>query len=214
MMPIHKYTKEENQFLIDNVKGISVKELCERFNNHFGLNLSYGSIKAHKERLGLKNGIDARIKKGNIPLNKGKKWDEFMSKEAQENCKKTWFSSTDRNKQNSNNKPFPLFSERIDVDGYTLIKIENPSKWVFKHRWLYEQYHNCKIPEGYVVIFLDGNKQNLSIDNLALISQNQHKIMNKNKLRFDIAEATQSGIKVAQLIESIGKRKGEIKNGC
>jgi len=212
-MKLHKYTQEEDQFLKDNVRGISVKELVDRFNKHFNLNLTYGSIKAHKERLGLKNGIDARFQKGNAAFNKGKTWDEYMSKKGQENSKKTWFSSTDRSKQNSNNKPFPLFSERIDVDGYTLIKIENPSKWVFKHKWLYEQYHNCKVPKGFVVTFLDGNKQNLDINNLAMISQNQNKIMNKRKLRYENAELTKAGIKVTQLIETIEKRKGEMKNG-
>ena len=212
-MEKHRYTKEENDFLIANVKGISVKELTNKFNSHFGLNLTYSSIKSHKESLKLKNGRDTRIKKGNVPFTKGKTWAEYMSEEGQENSKKTWFSSTDRNKQNANYNFKPVFSERVDSDGYILIKLKEPNKWVLKHRWIYEQHYNCKIPKGFVVIFLDGNKQNLDINNLALISKNQHKIMNKNQLRYDTAEATLSAIKVAQLIEAIGKRKGEIKNG-
>ena len=209
----HKYTKEEDQFLIDHVKGITLKELTIKFNAKFNVGISEESIQNRKHRLKLKSGIvGGQFKKGNIPMNKGKKWDEYMSKEGQENSRKTWFSSTDRSKQNANYNSRPLFSERINKDGYTLIKINEKGKFIPKHRWIYEQHHKCKIPKGNVIIFLDGNKRNLDINNLTMISQNQHKIMNKNNLRFDMAEATQSGINVAKLIESIQKKKGDIKN--
>lgn len=211
---MHKYTSEEDVFLRENVKGITLKELTLKFNNRFNTDVNEESIQNRKTRLGIKSGIiGGQFEKGHKPANKGKKWDEYMSKEGQENSKKTWFSSTDRSKQNANYNTKPLYSERIDKDGYVLIKINEKGKFVPKHRWLYEQNHKCKIPKGYVVTFLDGNKQNLDISNLALISQNLNKIMNRKKLRFEDADATQSGIKVAQLIETINKRKGEKQHG-
>lgn len=37
---VHKYSAEEHQFLIDNVKGITLKELTRRFNEKFNTNLT------------------------------------------------------------------------------------------------------------------------------------------------------------------------------
>ena len=37
----HKYSKEEDNFLIENVKGITLKELTNKFNKKFKLNLSF-----------------------------------------------------------------------------------------------------------------------------------------------------------------------------
>lgn len=207
-MITHKYTKEEDIFLINNVKGITLKELTNRFNEKFNLNLSESAIGNRKHKLGLKSGIvGGQFQKGSIPMNKGKKWDEYMSKEAQEKARKTCFSSTDRSINNANYNYKPMYSERVGKDGYILIKANKHGNYVLKHKWIYEKYHNCKIPKGYVCIFLDGNKLNFDINNLAIVSKNENLILNRNKLRFEAVEATESGIKVAQLIETISKKK-------
>lgn len=53
----HKYSKTEDQFLIDNVKGITLKELTNRFNKKFNVNLTESSISNRKVKLGIKSGI-------------------------------------------------------------------------------------------------------------------------------------------------------------
>ena len=53
----HKYSKIEDQFLIDNVKGITLKELTERFNNKFNMKLSESAISNRKAKLNIQSGI-------------------------------------------------------------------------------------------------------------------------------------------------------------
>ena len=59
-----QYTDEEKQFILDNYKGISTRELTERFNSYFNLNIKESSLKAYKKFL-VKKGIykKAKIKK-------------------------------------------------------------------------------------------------------------------------------------------------------
>ena len=59
--------------------------------------------------------------------------------------------------------------ERID-DGYLWIKVRtdegaNKKNWIQKHRYVWEQ-QNGEIPDGYKIVFLDGDKMNCDISNL------------------------------------------------
>lgn len=198
----HIYSKEEDIFLKDNVKGITLKELTDRFNKKFNYNLSESAIANRKNKLGLSSGINVGcFKKGSVPFNKGKKWTEYMSEEKQKNCCKTTFK-----KGNIPANHRELFEERISRDGYIEIKIFEPNKWEKKQRYIYEQNHG-KIPKGYNVIFADGNNRNFDIDNLILVSDAENLIMNSNNLRYDKKELTKAGHLVAKIIDKGNKIK-------
>lgn len=107
---------------------------------------------------------DSQIKKGSVPPNKGKK----MSAELYEKCSATFFK-----KGNVPVNIVPVGTERITDDGYIEIKVKDGSlqkNWRLKHRIVWEQ-HNGPIPKGYNVQFKDGNRQNVAIDNLYIISR-------------------------------------------
>lgn len=105
-----------------------------------------------------------------------------------------------------------LYSERTSVDGIVEIKVER-NKWISKHRFVWEQYHNRKVPKGKVVIFLDGNKTNFKIDNLKLISRGALLILNR-KYRHILKdkELMRSCVDLSELIYAIGKRKKTEEN--
>lgn len=189
------FEKEIEQFIVDNITGISVKELTEKVNTSFGTMYSVGQIRSYKSRNGLKNGMDAQFKKGSIPHNKGVKGVHAPGSE------KGWFKKGD---MPINHKP--VGSERVDKDGYTLIKVAEPRTWKHKHRVIWEQHHG-PIPKDHVVIFLDGDKQNLDINNLALITRNELKIMNNQSLRSEDADITETGVLIARLISTKDKCK-------
>lgn len=202
----HFYTKEEEKFLIENVKGITLKELTKRFNERFGYNLSESSIANRKHKLKLKSGITGgQFIKGQQSHNKGKKWDEYLNKEQQERARATTFK-----KGNIPGNRRELFEERIDDDGYIAIKVQDGNlnkNWQRKHRYIYE-CHYGKIPKGHKVIFLDGNNRNFDIDNLKLVSNAEELIMNKRGLRYNDKELTESGVLIAKIIH----KRGSLKN--
>ena len=165
-------------------------------NDKFGTNYGVNNIRAYMKNHKLRNGLDTSFKKGHIPANKGKKGI------CGRGCEKTWFK---KGHTPSNHKP--VGSERIDSkDGYVLIKVAEPRTWKHKHRVIWEQHHG-PIPKDYVVIFLDGDKQNLDINNLALITRNELKIMNNQRLRSEDAAITETGVLIARLISTKDKCK-------
>ena len=96
--------------------------------------------------------------------------------------------------------------EYISSNGFTMMKLDNPARWVQKHRYLYEQTFG-EIPKDKVLIFLDGNKQNLNLDNLKCITRKQLIKMNQNGLFYDNAELTNTGAELANLMLKINEVK-------
>ncbi len=193
---MHTYSAEVKKFIEENVRGNTSTELTRMVNDKFGTNYGVNNIKAYMKNHKLRNGLDTSFKKGHIPANKGKKGI------CGRGCEKTWFK---KGHTPSNHKP--VGSERIDSkDGYVLIKVAEPRTWKHKHRVIWEQHHG-PIPKDYVVIFLDGDKQNLDINNLALITRNELKIMNNQRLRSEDAAITETGVLIARLISTKDKCK-------
>lgn len=137
------------------------------------------------------------FEKGDIPHNKGIKRKEWMSAESEAICERTQFKKG----QAPKNKK-PIGSERICVDGYIEVKVSEKGRWALKHRIVYEQAYG-KIPKGYVVVFADGNKLNLELDNLLLVSRNELCRMNQNKLFTNDKELTKSGLALTKLMNKL-----------
>jgi hypothetical protein len=135
-----------------------------------------------------------RFKKGHEPFNKGLK----MNAELYEKCKPTMF------KKGSKPHNFkPDGSERIDKDGYTMIKFNG--KYHHKQRFIYEQHHEIKLPKNYAVVFIDGNKQNFMIDNLLAVSRG--KLMLHNTIHNYPAEIKSTMKILSKLKKQINAKK-------
>lgn len=201
----NKWTDEKRQFLKDNVKGITEKELLERFNKHFNSNHSLSSVLNEKSKLKLSSGIvGGQFPKGNESFNKGKKWSEYMSKEGQKNSLKTTFK-----KGNKPHNRREVFEERVSKDGYIKIKVQDGkgnNNWQFKHRYIYEQ-ENGKIPKDYIVSFADGNIRNFDKDNLILVSRVENLILNQYDLRANNTKITKMALNIAKVICKVNDKK-------
>lgn len=201
----HKWSEKEEQWLTKNVKGITLKELTNRYNKEFNMKLSKSAIASRKSKLNLHSGITGgQFQKGHIPQNKGKTWDEYMSKESQERSRKTTFK-----KGNIPPNHREIGEERIDSDGYVLVKIQDGhlnKNWVLKHRLIWESMYG-NIPTGYKIMFADGNKGNFDIKNLILVSDAEELIMNQNKFVKDNSDLTKVGLNIARIINKVNKRK-------
>lgn len=202
-MGFMKYTDEMREFILANYKGIYSQELADRFNNRFGTQVTASQMKSYKANHDLDSGMSGRFEKGHVPANKGKK----MSPEVYERCKATMFK---KGQMPKGYKPVGSESVRWFDHGHTKkciwVKIADPDVWREKHDLVWEA-HNGPIPQGHALIFLDGNTLNPSIDNLALVDRYTNLLMNKNGLRYDSKEETETGLLIAKVIKAGHTRK-------
>lgn len=189
------------QFILDNYKERYNQELADLFNQKFNTNITSRMIKSYKANNKLNSGLTGKFRKGQTPHNKGKK----MPKEVYEKVKHTMFA-----KGNVPPNHRPVGSERISKDGYIEVKVAEPNKWRLKQRVVYEEAKG-KIPEGCTIIFLDGNKRNLDIDNLRCVTRSELLYLNCNGLN-NSNEITETGILMARLDRTKNKKKQELKD--
>lgn len=191
----HIWNEEEKEYLKQVTPGHHYSEIQELINKKFNLDLTWEQIKGAIGRYKLSTGLTGNFPKGHIPHNKGVKGVIY------EGSKKTWFK-----KGQAPVNWRPVGSERITVDGYTEIKVDEPNEWRLKQQFIWEQV-NGEIPKGHVVIFGDGDKSNFDIDNLILVSRKKLLVMNKNKLIQEDAELTKTGTIIADVLIKIGEIK-------
>lgn len=197
------YTEEEHAFMEEFVPGHSYKEIRDEFLKRFGGEVTKSFPGSYIMNHGLNTGRNGWFEKGHVPANKGKK----MSPEQYEKCRRTMFK---KGQKPVNTAAIGDESKKSE-DDYVYVKVADedvPSRfnWKEKHRLIYEENYG-PIPEGYVVIFLDGNKRNFDPDNLMAISKADNARANQNHLRFDDPELTKSGVGIAKVISTMGKRK-------
>ena len=198
-----KYTDEMIEFLREVTPGKTYKYITELFNKKFNLDVTAEIIKSLLSRKKICTETRGCLyKKGSIPWNKGKKG--YMG------ANKTSFKKGHKPKNWR-----PIGSERVDAEGYTLIKVSNEGckhkMWALKHRIVWEQHHKKKIPRGSVIIFADGDKSNLNIENLICVTRNELKVLNKCKLISSIAELTKTGLNIAKIRIKLAELRKEKK---
>lgn len=61
---------------------------------------------------------------------------------------------------------------RVKLSPYLRIKIADPDRWEFLHRYNWEQTHGA-MPDGFVVWFKDQNRENCAVENLECLSRQE-----------------------------------------
>lgn len=200
---VHIWSNEEKEYLAEITPGHHYTEIKELMNSKFEFQFSINQIKGAINRYKLNTGLTGRYKKGNVPFNKGRKGSEYLTEKALEGMRKTQFK-----KGQAPINWRTVGSERITKDGYIEIKIAKPSKWRLKHLVVWEK-ENGPIPKGHALVFADGDKTNISLDNLLLVTRHQLLVMNKNKLIKNNSEVTKTGVLIAKVLIKANERKKE-----
>lgn len=140
-----------------------------------------------------------RFPKGHVPANKGLRRPGWSAGRMQE---------TQFRKGESRNK-MPLFSERL-IFGYLYIKVAEVPRVPYMVNWLalhvlnWERANGRPVPAGHVLRFRDGNRTNVSAENLELVTKAD------NMLRNSVHNLPEAIVEVVQLrgalIRSINKR--------
>lgn len=133
---------------------------------------------------------------GHAPANKGK----MMSPELYAKCAPTMFK-----KGNTPKNHREVGSERVGKDGYLWVKVAEPNKWKQKHRVLWEETYG-PVGKGYNVQFKDGNRQNITLENLYLISRAQQ-LKEQNSLTARYPKELQDIIRLRGAVKRQIKRK-------
>lgn len=193
------FPEEVAVFINKNYIGTGYLRMVELIKEQLGLEYTQKQIKAYYKNHKLNSGLTGHFVKGQASHNKGKK----MSPEVYEKAKGTMYKVG--NRPHNTNEVGEIVKTS---DGYYKIKVAEPNVWEFCHIKAWKE-KNGEIPKGMMVCFKDGNKENWNAENLMLITKSENAVMNQLKLRFDRAEATESGLLVAKLYCEVQKRRKE-----
>jgi hypothetical protein len=158
-----RYTQEEVQHIITHYATTTNAELGRVLGRHpdrIATKAHLMGLKKDKEFLieQAKNRPNSgQFKKGLVPFNKGKK----LKQSTIDKLARIMFKRGNRPHNTLN-----VGDEREDKDGYSWVKVAEPSEWKLKHHVAFGE----EVPAGFKVIFIDGNKRNFERSNLALIS--------------------------------------------
>ena len=131
----------------------------------------------------------------------------FMKKHLK-NCAGVSELASPANKHWGNqDRKLPVGSEYVNKKrGDIMIKVSlegtSYQNWKRKHRVVWENA-NGKIPKDRKIIFLDGNKLNCELENLALVTKAESIRLSQFGLRFNDRELTKTGIMIARLSLSV-----------
>lgn len=214
-----RYRNDVKEFIKHHVKSLSYKELTEKINAIFNLNKSVDQIKGFCLYHKLHNGKGKKVSeqfcftddmiqfiKNNIIQ---KKYEDLL-KNFNEHFSVNITKSILKNKLQKlglSNGRTPVFTEHFDMRDGCFIKTEKG--WISKQRFLWEQY-NGPLPDGYCIIFADGDRTNFTKDNLIKVNRKEHFHLNRRKLRFTNPEHTKTGLNIVKLFIKAEERQKEL----
>lgn len=191
--------EEHIQFIKDHVHEYEAPTLAAKLNEMYGTSYTTKQIKTFKNNHGVKGYQGTGGWNENRPNpHKGEKGWSVPNSEAtrfKKGCK-IWNEAE-------------ILEERKTTDGYWKVKL-GERDWKFKHKLIWEAA-NGPIPKGMMVTFLDNNKDNLDLSNLALISNNENGALHKYRKACN-ADLTQAGLLVTRIKNKITDRKEENGN--
>ena len=190
---VKRYTKEELDFIRKNAPGRHYKEIVEMFNKKFERQIDAKKLNYTLRNHNISTGLSGRFEKGHVPVNKGKKFPGTGN-------------ITTFKKGNIPANKMKVGEDVITTDGYVKTKIAEPNVWEYKHKLIWAEAHG-PVPEKHSVIFADGNKLNLSIDNLLLVSRAELLMLNRRKLISENSELTKTGLNVVKVMNKVYKIK-------
>lgn len=98
-------------------------------------------------------------------------------------------------------------SERLQKDGYVYVKVPDNKRWITKHKYLFEK-HIRKLNKGEIVIFLNGDKTNFELDNLAAITRGELAQLNKLGYIQSDRELAIAGLNIIRIKEKLKDDEG------
>lgn len=197
-----RWTPEEIEFIRLCVRKNPVKDVPDLYLKTYGRRISHDQVKGVMARYGIKTGRTGRFAPGNRPWNDGLKGWKSGGRSVETRFKPGELRGAAKSRLQ------PLGAERLTKNGVRQrkIRMDGPPqrRWKSVHSLLWEE-HNGPIPSGHVVIFIDGDHDNITLDNLALVSRAELAILNKrgwNDLPASLRPAAIKAVKLQRMIRN------------
>lgn len=173
------FSGEQEEWLKINYPILGTTKATEEFNRTFHQNRTWDTIRTHCIKHGIKCNSDVLSKRG----------------------------------RNNARMYVPVGTITEDSQGYLHIKTSDKHRrkadnWELYHRWLWEK-KNGKVPDDCYLIFLDNDRKNCDLSNLALIPKAYIAIMMKYQLKSESRQITETSIKWCDLFTT-AKKNGVI----
>ena len=114
----------------------------------------------------------------------------------------------------------PVGTER-KCKGYTVVKVaeeaivpQSKDNWKLKHVHVWEISHNRILPEGWMVLFADGDRENFDPDNLVAVEKRLIGPMNQAGLKWSSREELEACIALARLKVATNDRLHSMERTC
>ena len=204
------FDAEKSEWFASFAPGHSWREISEEHERLYGWPLTHVQVKNARHRFGVSSGtVGGRFPKGHVPFNKGRKRSEWADAAAEERMRIGQFKIGIM----PHNGHQPIGTEK-EYDGYVYVKVAprrtNPrsahDNWVQKNRLVWEQA-NGPIPANHVIVFLDGDRSNCDLTNLALCSRSVLSICNHEGIRWHDRESFDAAVAYAALKAEIRKKR-------
>ena len=192
-------TDEMADYLVTIIPGRSSADCARMLNEKYGSSYTNAQIRGWKKNHKTPSGYSTRFRPGEKSWITGKRFPGRTN----DGCFLPGHRSANA---------VPIGTERKS-DGYTWVKIQDGHKnknWMLKQRLIWEE-HRGPIPDGYNVIFIDGNRDNFDIENLELVSQQELYYAGVRRGLTDDQELNRSIIAAARLDAAIYNAEKKVK---
>lgn len=184
--------KPKRHFLKAN-RTMTRKDLTAAFNEKFNRSLSVANVAGMCKRNKWHTGRDGRFPKGHVPFAKGTK-----------GVAKPNSGSFKRGHRPKNAVPV---GTRVIASGWVKVKVAEPDVWRNESRLVWERHHGEPVPAGMVLLHLDGDFTNNSVENLTLASRAELSAVNQKGFRQMPQEVRPSILAMAKIATAIRRRK-------
>lgn len=140
------YTAEQNEFLRETIPGKHVQEIADAFELRFGIRLTKNQVRGKMRGLGVRSGVTGREKGCATPMS-----ERYQIGDEMESRGNVWVKVS---KGGSTGKSRSLYKSGL---------------WEKKQNLAWQQANGKPLPEGWVVMFADGDRRNFDPENLMAV---------------------------------------------
>lgn len=190
---MHRWTIDEIAYIAEAYRYVDLEDVTTLFNKEHGTSLTVSQVRGALRNRRIRSGRTGHLQKGGGDL---------RSYDGPKRANSGSFKPGRHASQARNY--LPIGSLRCSKDGYVERKVtDDPSlvparRWVAEHRLIWEAA-NGPIPEGHVVVFLDGDPLNLQLNNLRCVHRGVLGMMNKSGMSQTTGEARKAAILACEL---------------